>query len=1666
MLSSIIFALLLLLLLCAQSHAATLNIPNFKDVIGGNINNVSGSAEITGRNVTYVVCSNSVDLSSVIHHITIGSIANLTCPCGVYVIDLPSVGCISGLITTDSVPPEEEEQDVILYTDINVVLGRFILNATQTNTASPPAPTAQEVIIAAAEAATQPPTTSTPVTTEPPTTDPPVTTEPPTTLPPTTTEPPTTTLPPTTTEPPTTDPPLPPADMTILVGNNGDIAYLPSTATIYVNDTVEWIWMDDSVGHSVTGGISIEDVAGWCSLTAAGMLDHQTVRKCETPDYLAYSPATYRRKFDTVGTFPYFCTAHEGFMLGEIIVADLNAGTTHPSATGTPPPTDEPATTDPPTTTEPPTTVAPTTEAPTTETPTTEAPTTEPPTTQPPTTAAPTTEAPTTETPTTTAPTTESPTTEAPTTEAPTTEPPTTQPPTTEAPTTEPPTTEAPTTTAPTTETPTTEAPTTQPPTTEAPTTEAPTTQPPTTEAPTTEAPTTQPPTTEPPTTGNETYVAVLQRFQGDNIALSYTTPEGAISDGFTVILEDTESGWTEVQTFRSSPAYFLWLNHSTTYQYSVIPQGTYAYPTATGTLQTFPYNPSWILTFNQSTIDDSSNNAKPVTPLGGTPLYSSSSTTARQKYLNKANAASPYMYVTSRTGISYTFSFWTNPSTLSEATAIILTTTDLTIQFVVDKLQVIQKSTTLTLTTPEPLSVFTHHTVVYNTTHLVIYTNGTQVASVETTDWGGTLNGDYITIAQSTVGGIDDIYAFEYAVSDRHVYAIYTAQGGTYYNIRINGDNQPDLFVESFVHTNNLYYEKNIMYPKWNPFKGVIISAYQYSATSLAVSFTVTCNVATCSGSVQYDEVCSTTTADGMLYRPCPVFYIPTTALSYSLTSGQVFQSGNLTKTGQGGTAVTGLAGILPFGHIAVNGNDLYTPAVVVDKFEPIYQRISSTGVVHDIIFVQIRTYGHYKKYVYIEDLAVPEQPVPPPPTIAPPPTEAPTTQAPTEPPPPPENVIVAYNNIDAAYNITWEPALYAFHYLVQYTSYNASSSVPVVSSDVITVIGTLFQIPSYNPEYAYEVSILSENYETSTIPFLATIPAKPTDATFTPVYAIDSRNVTIQWSSSSNTHVATESYVVCITINNNEPPDVHPDTTGTTYLHTGANFYDNLKVRIQAVSATGFYSHITYQTEYTVPYPETTVTQMMRFQGDHIALSYTAPFGATSDGFNVTLIDTVSGWTEHQVFRSSPAYFLWLNHSNTYRYLVTPQHLDEEPFNTYQHPTANGTFQTFIYTPSWILTFNESTIDNSSPNNKTVTPLGGTPVYSTAATTPRYRYLNKANAASPYMYVTSSTGISYTFSFWINPFSLSAESAIILTTTGLTVQFVVDKLQVIQKSVNVTLTTPEPLSVFTHHAVVYNTTHLMVYTNGSQVAIAETTDWEGTFGGNFVTIAQSIVGGFDDIYAFDYALSDKHVYAIYTAQGGTYYSIRINGDNQPNTFIESYVHTNNEYYTKNITYPKWNPFTGTIISVYQYSSTAFALWFTATCNVATCSASQQYGLTCSTSSLTGLEYRVCPVSYIPTTALAFSLTSGQVFQSGNLTKTLGTGATVTGLDLVLPFGHIALNGNEVYANDTVVDTFNPFEKVYNSGSEITYAVTSLQLRTSSHYKMYRYMEDLAVPT
>jgi plastocyanin len=115
------------------------------------------------------------------------------------------------------------------------------------------------------------------------------------------------------------------ATVTVTVGPGGAFAFSPSSVTIHRGDSIQWVWADDH--HSSTSGTPNAPNGLWDS----GILN---------------DGATFSHTFNTVGSFPYFCTPHGACcgMTGTVTVTNTTATPTPPPVTGPPVVTTNPPT--------------------------------------------------------------------------------------------------------------------------------------------------------------------------------------------------------------------------------------------------------------------------------------------------------------------------------------------------------------------------------------------------------------------------------------------------------------------------------------------------------------------------------------------------------------------------------------------------------------------------------------------------------------------------------------------------------------------------------------------------------------------------------------------------------------------------------------------------------------------------------------------------------------------------------------------------------------------------------------------------------------------------------------------------------------------------------------------------------------------------------------------------------------------------------------------------------------------------------------------------------------------------------------------------------------------------------------------------------------------------
>jgi plastocyanin len=106
---------------------------------------------------------------------------------------------------------------------------------------------------------------------------------------------------------------------TVTVGNGGFI-FTPSSVTIQPGDTVQWTW--SATGHSSTSGTPGSPSGFWDSS-------------------ILNQGATFSHTFNTVGSFPYYCSPH-GACCGMIGMVTVSSPTPAPTAAPTPTPSGGP----------------------------------------------------------------------------------------------------------------------------------------------------------------------------------------------------------------------------------------------------------------------------------------------------------------------------------------------------------------------------------------------------------------------------------------------------------------------------------------------------------------------------------------------------------------------------------------------------------------------------------------------------------------------------------------------------------------------------------------------------------------------------------------------------------------------------------------------------------------------------------------------------------------------------------------------------------------------------------------------------------------------------------------------------------------------------------------------------------------------------------------------------------------------------------------------------------------------------------------------------------------------------------------------------------------------------------------------------------------------------
>ena len=105
---------------------------------------------------------------------------------------------------------------------------------------------------------------------------------------------------------------------TVRIATNGELAFNPSSLTVQVGDTVQWVW--DASGHSTTSGTP---TGGPDGMWDSGILN---------------LGSTFSHTFLAAGSFPYYCMPH-GLCCGMTGMVTVTAPSPTPTATPTATPT-------------------------------------------------------------------------------------------------------------------------------------------------------------------------------------------------------------------------------------------------------------------------------------------------------------------------------------------------------------------------------------------------------------------------------------------------------------------------------------------------------------------------------------------------------------------------------------------------------------------------------------------------------------------------------------------------------------------------------------------------------------------------------------------------------------------------------------------------------------------------------------------------------------------------------------------------------------------------------------------------------------------------------------------------------------------------------------------------------------------------------------------------------------------------------------------------------------------------------------------------------------------------------------------------------------------------------------------------------------------------------
>lgn len=686
-----------------------------------------------------------------------------------------------------------------------------------------------------------------------------------------------------------------------------------------------------------------------------------------------------------------------------------------------------------------------------------------------------------------------------------------------------------------------------------------------------------------------------------------------------------------------------------------------------------------------------------------------------------------------------------------------------------------------------------------------------------------------------------------------------------------------------------------------------------------------------------------------------------------------------------------------------------------------------------------------------------------------------------------PPAQVLAIGNTQDVASNITWSVPVTTYstidHYTVAYYEYDTVGLlVLTTATSPVSVypppIG--YVIPNFDPTHSYSVEVdtigVDGQIGGSSVESIS-IPPTPSSIVLT----FDAVNNVLQvtWTETFST-ATVGSYMVCVTYNNINPPTWF-FTSNLYYNITSVTCGTDIKVILQAaiVQSAGPYSAASASFDYPgYSCPDFTVTPLVRYRGDNAALAFTTPVGGNSSGFTGTITDPISGYSFTATGLSSPFYLINLNQSVTYTYTITAHLLT----TNIQSTIKTATFTMYNFDPSFWITFNTtralatpgatiSDIVDISNNNRSSAVVGvGTPgsglISITVSTFARIRSFTKTASTDNYFYVTAPTSATFTWSFWIDPTSHSTTTEQLLSTLnhGLIVQYNSGVLQVLMNSATLTSTSTLDLVgvnsnslTWTHYAVVFNGTYLLLYRNGDLTDIVATTDWVGTAGNDIVTVGESMIGSIDDIMAFNYVLSSIHIYNIFTGQQSTVTSISpvLPAKNTPSSVFDvtnSYTGaTGLPISTFTILLPTHNPALGTISQELISFTFTGNISYIITCTSASCTGSTQFTLKSNLYSPNNFLIGTV-TNIVPLATQAYGMSNGGTQVYNNVTRTPSlTSLLTTNLPLVL-FSWLTIAR-------TTSDVLSPIVAIRNNVTvDPTFISTTGTILVSSPYFAVQY--------